>query len=621
MASEAFSNAWEGFLEIVEPHLPEYLHWNEICWKFVLYLAEVRLLIHRNTRGMEHWEIVTNTVMYSFAVFIGLLLLKWFIRWLFFNDKSLKTRIVETFFAVVKKIPYLSGKIKSEIDKSLTEMSKTAFPMPDDMHYRTKLPDKPLTEDQLDKEVDCLLSFGKYKWDDGHVSGTVYHGGQDLTRTLTKVYGKFAWSNPLHADIFPGVRKMEAEVVRMCINMFNGDENCCGTMTIGGTESIILACKAYRDRGYANGIARPEMICSDTAHAAFNKAAHYFNIKLVQVPSDKKTFKVDLKALKRAINRNTVLIVGSCPHYPHGIIDPIEEMSKIAIKYRIGLHVDSCLGGFLVPFMEKAGFKLPLFDFRLPGVSSISADTHKYGFAPKGSSVIMYNSKELRKYQFHCAPNWTGGIYASATIPGSRPGGIIAATWAALMLHGEQGYVDCTRKIVKTRQFIERELRKIKGLVVYGEPEVSIVAFSSNKFDIFRLSTALVEKGWNLNPLQFPAGMHICCTMQHTHPGVAERFVKDVADEVAILMKDPSGPTTGVGALYGMAQSIPDRSIINQLAIGYLDAYYSTVKLPSQQAEEAKVVEDGTKKEEAKGTGTRNGSIRKRGVKTGNAKH
>eukprot|EP00112_Aurelia_sp_Birch-Aquarium-sp1_P009240 Seg2040.7 transcript_id=Seg2040.7/GoldUCD/mRNA.D3Y31 product="Sphingosine-1-phosphate lyase 1" protein_id=Seg2040.7/GoldUCD/D3Y31 len=606
MAAEALSNAWEGFLGVVEPHLPDYLHWNEICWTFVYYLAEVRLLIHRNTRGMEHWEIVTNTVLYSFAVFIGLLIFKWLIGWLFFHEKSLKTRILESFFSVVKKIPILKGKIKAELDKSLDEMSQMAFPLPENVNYRKKLPEKPLSEGAIDAEIKTMSNMGKYKWDDGHVSGTVYHGGKDLTTYLTKIYGMFAWSNPLHADIFPDVRKMEAEVVQMCINMFNGNENCCGTMTIGGTESILLACKAYRDRGFSRGIKKPEMICANTAHAAFDKAAHYFGIRIIHIPVDKKTFQLDLKAMKRAINRNTILLVGSCPQYPHGIIDDFEEMSKLAVKYNIGLHVDSCLGGFLVPFMKKAGFDLPLFDFRLPGVSSISADTHKYGYAPKGSSVIMYSSKELRHFQYHVAPNWTGGIYASATIPGSRPGGIIAATWAALMLHGEQGYVECTRKIVKTRQYIERELRKIKGLIIYGSPQVSIVAFSSDQFDIFRLSTALVEKGWNLNPLQFPAGMHLCCTMQTTGAGVADRFISDIKHEVAELMKNPTGATTGVGALYGMAQSIPDRSLVTELARGYLDAYYSTDRL---------------KPPPAKNGAAKNGAAKNGNVKNGSAKH
>eukprot|EP00794_Sanderia_malayensis_P016658 gene16658-18348_t len=576
MAGEMIGNAWEGFLGIVEPHLPEYLHWNEICWSFVYYLAEVRLLIHRNTRGMEHWEVVTNTVMYSFAVFVGLLVLKWLIGWLFFHEKSLKERVVTTFFRVVKKLPFVKGKIQAEIDKSLNEMRQAAFPIPEGMTFQKKLPPKALTETEIDTEIKKMSAMSKYNWHDGFVSGTVYQGGKDHSAYLTKVYGQFAWSNPLHADIFPEIRKMEAEVVRMCISMFNGNENCCGTMTIGGTESIVLACKAYRDRGYARGIKKPEIVAATTAHAAFDKAAHYFNMKLVHVPIDKKTFQCDMKAMRRAINGNTVLIVGSCTNFPHGIIDPIEEMSKLAVRYNIGLHVDSCLGGFLVPFMKKAGFDLPLFDFRLPGVSSISADTHKYGYSPKGSSIIMYNSQDLRHYQFHVAPNWSGGMYASATIPGSRSGGLIAATWAAIMLYGEQGYVDCTRKIVKTRQFIERELRKIEGLVILGEPQVSIVAFASNHFDIFRLSTALTGKGWNLNVLQFPPGIHFCCTMQHTAPGVPEKFVKDVKMTVAELMKDPNAKTTGVGALYGMAQSIPDRSLISDLAFGYLDAYYST---------------------------------------------
>ncbi|XP_058241957.1 sphingosine-1-phosphate lyase 1 isoform X2 [Hemibagrus wyckioides] len=414
------------------------------------------------------------------------------------------------------------------------------------------------------------------QWSKGKVSGAVYWGDEKLTDLLVKVYGEFAWSNPLHPDIFPGVRKMEAEVVRMTCTLFNGGPESCGTVTSGGTESILMACKAYRDLAYERGIKYPEILAPVSAHAAFDKAAHYFGMKLIHIPLDKKTMKVDVKAMKRAISKNTAMLVCSAPQFPHGIIDPIVEVGKLAEKYNIPFHVDACLGGFLIVFMEKAGFKLEPFDFRVKSVTSISADTHKYGYAPKGSSVVIYREKKYRHYQYFVAPDWQGGIYASPSIAGSRPGGIIAACWATMMHMGESGYVEATKKVVQTARTIAAGVHKVEGLFVFGKPEVSVVALGSNVFDIFRLSNALTSKGWNLNTLQFPSSIHICVTMLHTQPGVAEQFIKDVKEEVAKIMKNPKEKTTGMGAVYGMAQTIPDRSMVTEVSCGFLDCLYST---------------------------------------------
>ncbi|CAH3170637.1 unnamed protein product [Porites lobata] len=566
---------WERFLDTVEPHLPEHLHWNEICWTFVYYLAEARRHIHRWCRGMEAWEIVVNTVTYCFCVWLMTEVLRWVIGWAFFREKSVTERVKKGFFKLVRRLPYLKDRIASEIQQSVDAMERTAFPVREGETFHMRLPTKGMKEKELLKEVDDYLKMGNVKWQEGRVSGTVYCGSKELTDLLTKVYAKFAWSNPLHVDIFPDVRKMEAEVVQMCVNMFKGGKEACGTMTSGGTESLLLACKSYRDWAYDRGIKRPEIVAPVSVHAAFDKAAHYFNMKLVHVPVDEKTRRCNMKAMKKAITKNTILLVGSAPQFPHGVMDPIVEMAKLAKKYNLGLHVDSCLGGFLVPFMKKAGFDLPPFDFSVEGVTSISCDTHKYGFSPKGSSVILYSNKHLRHFQFFVAPDWQGGIYACPTIPGSRPGAIIAATWAAMMHFGESGYVESTRKIITTRMKIEEGLRKIKGIYVLGKPEVSVVAFASNDFDIYQLGDALTKRGWNLNSLQFPSSIHFCVTYLNTQAGVAELFLKDVKECCAKLLNDPQAKTEGMAAIYGMAQGIPDRSIVTELACCFLDCMYN----------------------------------------------
>ncbi|PFX17489.1 Sphingosine-1-phosphate lyase 1 [Stylophora pistillata] len=461
--------------------------------------------------------------------------------------------------------------IANEMNKTVEEMGKTVFPVKPGETFFTRLPAKGMKEKDLMKEIDKYTKLGEVKWEEGRVSGAIYSGGKELTEVLTKVYSKFTWANPLHVDIFPDVRKMEAEVVQMCVNMYQGGKDACGTMTSGGTESILMACKAYRDWAHDRGITHPEIVVPISIHAAFDKAAHYFNIKLVHVPVDEKTRKVNIK------------LCGSAPQFPHGVIDPIEEIAKLAKKYNLGCHVDACLGGFLIPFMKKAGFSVPPFDFSVDGVTSISCDTHKYGFSPKGSSVIMYSNKHLRHFQYFVAPDWQGGIYACPSIPGSRPGAVIASTWATMIYYGEAGYVESTRKIISTRKKIEDGLRKIKGVYVLGKPEVSVVAFASHDFDVYHLGDALTKKGWHLNTLQFPSSIHICVTYLNTQPGVADQFIKDVRECTAAILKDPSAKSSGMSAIYGMSQSIPDRSIVNEIAWGFLDCMYNVNHEPAHE--------------------------------------
>ncbi|XP_074502877.1 sphingosine-1-phosphate lyase 1 isoform X1 [Sebastes fasciatus] len=534
----------------------------------LLYLEEGRRQVNSRCGDLEPWQIIGATVITT----LGAVWIKGFL----FQQESLPSRIKKLSFRLIRKIPFVGATIQSQLNKALDDMSASLCTLKEGMSYTKQLPSKGLSQSQVLDKIREYETLNEVKWEKGRVSGAVYWGDESLTNLLVKVYGDFAWSNPLHPDIFPGVRKMEAEVVRMACTLFHGGPNSCGVVTSGGTESILMACKAYRDMAYERGVKYPEILAPVSVHAAFDKAAHYFGMKLVHIPLDKKTMKVDVKAMKRAINKNTAMLVCSAPQFPHGIIDPIEEVAKLAVRYNLPLHVDACLGGFLIVFMAKAGYPLAPFDFRIKGVTSISADTHKYGYAPKGSSVILYSDKEYRHYQYFVAPDWQGGIYASPSIAGSRPGGIIAACWATMMHMGENGYIDATKKIVSTARKIKTEIRKIKGVFVFGDPEVSVVAIGSDVFDIFRLSNALTTKGWNLNTLQYPSSIHICCTVLHTKSGVADQFVHDVKEQVAIIMKNPKEKTTGMGAIYGMAQSIPDRSMVTEISQGFLDCLYST---------------------------------------------
>lgn len=456
----------------------------------------------------------------------------------------------------------------------------------DSLEYIVKLPWDGLGDDAILKKVDEHLSVGTYQWKDGRVSGAVYYYDPKLVEFVQQVYGKASYTNPLHPDIFPGVCKMEAEVIRMTANLFHGGADVCGAMTTGGTESLIMACKAYRDfAAYERGVHRPNIVMPVTAHSGFDKAAQYLGLYVKTVPVDPKTWTVDLAAMERAINGNTIMLVGSTPNFPYGTMDDIEAIAKLGVKHNIPVHVDACLGGFLIAFMRRAGYPLPPFDFSLAGVTSMSADTHKYGFAPKGSSVILYSHPKYRKHQYTVTTDWPGGIYGSPSVNGSRAGGVIAATWATMLRFGEDGYTEATKAIIDTTRYVEGEFRKLKGIFLFGTPATSVIAIGSKVFDIFLLSGALSGLGWNLNNLQFPSGVHICITYMHTKEGVAQKLVEDVREQLEIIMRDPKKPVEGKMAVYGMAQSISDRSLVGDLTKEYLESMYYT---PREEEEEKK---------------------------------
>ncbi|XP_052766123.1 sphingosine-1-phosphate lyase 1-like isoform X1 [Mya arenaria] len=533
------------------------------------YLEDVRVKVNTSCSQLEGWQIIA----YTFGL---TLILVSIYNFLFDEEKSLKARVKKSFFKFVKNLPIVKGMIQKEVDKNAKGVQESFQNATGGMPYVVQLPKKGMSEQQIMKELDKYQAMVEIDWSKGNVSGAVYNGSNELTEIITKAYKKFAWTNPLHPDLFPDIRKMEAEVVRMCCTMFNGDDNSCGTVTSGGTESILLACLAYRNMAKERGIRYPEIIAPITVHAAFDKAADFFHMKLTHIPVDPKTCKVDVNKMRRAINKNTCMLVGSAPQFPHGSIDNLEAIGALGVRYNVPVHTDCCLGGFLVPFMEKAGFDVPIVDFRVPGVTSISADTHKYGFAPKGSSVILYRNTEYRRGQFFVQPDWPGGIYASPTLAGNRAGAIIASCWASMMHFGEDGYVETTRKIIETTRYIADKLSKIEGIYVLGKPDVSVVAIASNDFNIFRLSDAMNGLGYSLSALQFPSSIHLCVTLLHTKPGAADTFLNNVRTCAAKIMKDPNAKCGGIGAIYGMSQSIPDRSMVSQIVGLFLDACYNT---------------------------------------------
>ncbi|GAB0097795.1 Sphingosine-1-phosphate lyase [Sergentomyia squamirostris] len=520
-------------------------------------------------QNKEPWKIVAITT----TAVLGTVWMWDFLR----QEEGVISRSKKYFFRTIKKIPYVQAKITKELGKLSQDFEETIIKSSSGMPYITNLPELGHTDQEILNLVDSYLELGNYKWKEGRVSGAVYYYDPDLVALTQTVYGRASYTNPLHSDIFPGVCKMEAEVVRMTANLFHGGPEACGTMTTGGTESLIMACKAYRDYARAErGITTPNIVMPVTAHSGFDKAAQYLNLHVKTIPVDKATTSVDLRQMEKAITKNTIMLVGSAPNYPYGTMDDIEAIARLGRKYNIPVHVDACLGGFVIIFMKRAGYPLPPFDFRVKGVTSISADTHKYGFAPKGSSVILYSEKKYRRHQFTVTTDWPGGVYGSPSVNGSRAGGVIAATWATLIRFGLDGYTEATKRIVDTAKYIERGMRTMNGIYVFGQPATSVIAFGSHTFDIYRLSAALSALGWNLNNLQFPSGVHICVTFMHTREGVADKFLQDVREQIEEILKDPGKPVEGKMAIYGVAQSLPDRSLVGDFTRLFIEAMYFT---------------------------------------------
>ena len=490
-------------------------------------------------------------------------------------------RIANWLYQRVKHLPAVKQKIEREFEPLINGLETTLKPYRDQFETCVEIPDSGRDPSDILKEMQALSDLEQARWQEGYASGAVYHGDAGHIDFLNQIYALNSQSNPLHADLWPSSSKYESEIVSMTAKMLGADavvgkaeseQEICGVVTSGGTESILLAMKTYRDWARdRKKIKRPEMIVPVTAHAAFEKAAQYFNIEIKQIPVGA-DYRADVAAVRDAVTRNSVVLVGSAPSFPHGMVDPIEEMSELASEKGIGFHTDACLGGFVLPWAEKLGYAVPPFDFRLPGVTSISADTHKYGYAAKGTSVILYRSPALRRSQYFTTTDWPGGLYFSPTFAGSRPGALSAACWAAMIKTGKNGYLRASRKILETAAKIKKGIQEISDLYILGDP-LWVIAFGSKTLDIYRVMDYLTSKRWSLNGLHHPACVHLCVTLRHTQPGVAERFIDDLNAAVNTVRNQPDA-SSGMAPIYGMAANLPIRSVVGEMLERYIDLLY-----------------------------------------------
>ena len=398
-------------------------------------------------------------------------------------------------------------------------------------------------------------------WQTGRCSGSLYSGNMEHYAFLNDAAGLYSHVNALQRDICPSASRFESEIIAMTLDLMHGDAvggaTACGAVTSGGTDSIMSAVLAHRERARRERAVRePQMILPRTAHPAFEKAAHLFGIDIVAAPIDPLTTGVDVDFVRDHISDRTILLVGSAGNYPYGTIDPIDRLSDLAVTHAIGLHVDGCLGGFILPWGEALGYDIPVFDFRLPGVTSISADTHKYGYGLKGTSVVLYRDKALREGQYFVSEMWPGGKYFSPGLAGSRPVGLLAATWASMVSLGRSGYLQLARAIFETSFAMQAEVARHPQLRMLGVPTFCF-SFTSDDFDIYHINDFMRQRGWRFNGQQYPDAIHMCVTGPQTQAGVVEEFGRDLADAVAYGVEHGDERAASAAFYGGIAEDMP----------------------------------------------------------------
>jgi len=373
-------------------------------------------------------------------------------------------------------------------------------------------------------------------WQEGKAFSLVFWAGEDVAEVSKAAYAMYFSENGLNPGAFPSLRRFETEVISMAAELLGGDGQVAGNMTSGGTESILMTVFTAREWAQANrpGISAPEIVLPLSGHPAFEKAANYFDITIVHTPVGG-DFRADVEAMRAAVTPNTIMLVGSAPSYPQGVVDPITDIAALAAEHNLLCHVDACVGGFMLPFVRKLGYPVPPFDFSVPGVTSISADLHKYGYTAKGASVILYRDKALRRHQLFAYTDWPGGIYASPTMGGTRPGGAIASAWAVMNYLGEEGYLRIADTVMQTVTRLREGVAAIDNVHVLGDPDMSVIALGSDALDIYQIGDEMTVRGWHLDRQQFPPSMHL--TMHAGHAAVADRFLQDLAGSVAQVRK------------------------------------------------------------------------------------
>ena len=384
--------------------------------------------------------------------------------------------------------------------------------------------------------LDALDAHGVHDvaWREGRAFTLAYSAGPDVLALAETAYARYAGSNALNTDAFPSLRAMQADVVETVAGWLHAPDGAAGFMTTGGTESILLAVLAARERGRAErNVIAPNMVLPASAHAAFEKAAFYFGVTSRRVPvmSD---WRADVDATADMIDADTVLVVASAPQYPQGVIDPVAAVAALAGAHGASCHVDACMGGVSLPFLARLGHRIAPWDFRVEGVTSASIDLHKFAYTAKGASVLLHRTRELRRYQTFVTDNWLGGVYGSSGVLGTKSGGSIAAAWAVMQHLGDDGYLRLAATARRATEALAAAVRGIDGLALRAEPDAMLLAFGADEgaaLDVFAVADALWRRGWYVDRQGPPPSLH--CTVNAVHDGRIDAFAADLAAVVA----------------------------------------------------------------------------------------
>ena len=540
--------------------LPTILYNKKYAWRMILlYLV----LYNRHNFGFYSQKL-TNFILYK--------------------DKR---KLINAFiFRLMIKTPLYKDKYNNEISKVETKINLDIANLEENIFKIKTMPSEGESIKTIETNLKSMIYNDTVNSHLDKISGAIYNKPDSKEiKLFTMVLNIYCKTNPLHADVFPSLISMEKDIVSMTKKLFNCPEGeGSGTMTSGGTESIILALVGYREYARKHkGIYSPEMVAPITVHCAFDKGCKYLGITLHKINIDRNN-NIDKSMLLSHINHNTILLVGSAPSFPNGIIDDISLLGKLGKQYDIPVHVDACLGGFVLPFLDSNTKMLPKFDFLVEGVTSISADTHKYGCCPKGSSVLLFKKKPLLESCYFIQSDWTGGIYATTNLTGSRSGLSIAWTWSTLRFIGKTQFSIQANTISDNVVKIRDAFNDDSDVFIFGKPNVCVVAFGSDIFDIYILSQKMKALGWHLNELQNPPSFHLCVTNRHTKD-IIDLFIKDMKQSINEIITDKKNNALVAssnskkeepvsGSIYGTTQKVPDQNSVDALVKTYLNAIH-----------------------------------------------
>lgn len=541
----------------------------------IMAVDDTRLYFNRRFDHLEQWQIV----LYTLSI---VLLIIW-LRKILKLEEIMTPRKWWNEFCL--NMPVYGKKLEEGKEVLFKEVEERLLRYDRLKEFYKYLPDRG-NPDEIIREATTYKMMSDILFERGRLCGSVYAiEGDDASyqKLIRQIFELYCFTNATFPETFPSIRKMEAECIRILCSLFHGGVKSTGVMTTSGTESIILACLAYRNHAFKHGIRKPEIIVGNNAHIAFSKAAKLLGIRIIRIQTNGK-YMVDVGSIKRSISRETCLIVASAPGVVYGVMDNIEEIAQLGIRFGVPVHVDATIGGFILPFMEQCDYPCSAFDFRLAGIQSISLDLHRYAYCPIGSSAVLYRDQDLFFHQCYTNIGWSGGVYASSSISGTRSGLLIALTWATLLYNGRLGFVEKTQRILDSSRVLRKRLEELP-LEVLGDPLGPILAINSNnvKLPIHALGNEMNELGWSFSFLQNPNALRLTLSLHQTKGDVLDELIEDLNKSIESLLAKTESIPIRTNAMFGLSASVIDCGASQFLPYAYINAYYSTPTIPHDE--------------------------------------